>query len=118
MPVVATNDVRFLSAEEFEAHEARVCIHDGALLADPARVRRYYAPAVPAQRRRRWRALFADVPEALANSVEIARRCSLALNLGEARLPQYPVPAGSTTEEFLRAEAARGLGAAPRRRGR
>jgi DNA polymerase-3 subunit alpha len=108
VPVVATNDVRFLKAEEFESHEARVCIHDGALLADPSRVRRYTRQQYlrsPAE----MSALFADLPEALANSVEIARRCSLALNLGEARLPQYPVPAGLTTEEFLRAEAAHGL---------
>ena len=54
-------------------------------------------------------ALFADVPEALANSVEIARRCSLVLTLGEARLPQYPLPAAVSTEDFLRAESERGL---------
>ncbi len=108
LPLVATNDVRFLKAEEFESHEARVCIHDGALLADPARVRRYSRQQYlrsPAE----MSALFADLPEALANSVEIARRCSLELTLGAARLPQYPVPAGVTTEEFLRAEAAKGL---------
>ncbi|HEV2229484.1 MAG TPA: DNA polymerase III subunit alpha [Steroidobacteraceae bacterium] len=108
LPVVATNDVRFIRADEFESHEARVCIHDGALLADPARVRRYTRQQYlrsPAE----MSALFADLPEALANSVEIARRCSLQLTLGEARLPQYPVPAGVSTEEFLRAEAARGL---------
>jgi DNA polymerase-3 subunit alpha len=108
LPVVATNDVRFIRADEFESHEARVCIHDGALLADPARVRRYTRQQYlrsPAE----MSALFADLPEALSNSVEIARRCSLELTLGEARLPQYPVPAGASTEEFLRAEAARGL---------
>ncbi|MGH8132304.1 MAG: DNA polymerase III subunit alpha, partial [Steroidobacteraceae bacterium] len=109
LPVVATNDVRFVKPDEFESHEARVCIHDGALLADPGRVRRYSRQQYlrsPAE----MAALFADLPEALANSVEIARRCSLTLNLGEARLPQYPVPAGVSTEEFLRAESARGLG--------
>src|SRR5579863_7123576 len=108
LPVVATNDVRFLEADEFESHEARVCIHDGALLADAARVRRYTRQQYlrsPAE----MSALFADLPEALANSVEIARRCSLTLNLGEARLPQYPVPDGVSTEEFLRAQARRGL---------
>ena len=62
--------------------------------------------------------LFADVPEALANSVQIAQRCSLVLKLGEARLPQYPVPGGITTEEFLRAEAATRPAEAPRRRAR
>jgi DNA polymerase III subunit alpha len=108
LPVVATNDVRFLKAEEFESHEARVCIHDGALLADPARARRYTRQQYlrsPAE----MSALFADFPEALENSVEIARRCSLTLSLGEARLPQYPVPAGISIEEYLRAEALRGL---------
>ncbi len=108
VPVVATNDVRFLRAEQFESHEARVCIQDGALLADTGRVRRYSRQQylrTPQQ----MAALFADVPEALANSVEIARRCSLTLTLGQARLPQYPVPGDLSTEEFLRVESARGL---------
>jgi len=108
VPVVATNDVRFLRAEEFDSHEARVCIHDGALLADPGRVRRYSRQQY-LRTPQEMAALFADIPEALANSVEIARRCSLTLKLGEVRLPQYPVPAGLTTEQYLRTEAARGL---------
>ncbi len=110
LPVVATNDVRFLKADEFDAHEARVCIHDGTLLADPGRVRRYSRQQY-LRTPQEMAALFADIPEALANTVEIARRCSLTLKLGEARLPQYPVPAGLTTEQFLRTEAARGLAA-------
>ncbi|HXO15452.1 MAG TPA: DNA polymerase III subunit alpha, partial [Steroidobacteraceae bacterium] len=109
-PVVATNDVRFLKPEQFESHEARVCIHDGTLLADSGRVRRYSHQQY-LRTPQEMAALFADVPEALANSVEIARRCSLTLTLGEVRLPQYPLPAGVSTEEFLRAEAARGLAA-------
>jgi DNA polymerase III subunit alpha len=108
VPVVATNDVRFLEAGEFECHEARVCIHDGALLGDPGRVRRYSRQQY-LRTPQEMAALFADIPEALANSVEIARRCSLVLNLGEARLPQYPVPAGVSTEQFLRAQAGEGL---------
>ncbi|HTT44249.1 MAG TPA: DNA polymerase III subunit alpha [Steroidobacteraceae bacterium] len=108
LPVVATNDVRFLRAEEFESHEARVCIHDGTLLADPGRVRRYSRQQY-LRSAQEMAALFADLPEALANSVEIARRCSLTLTLGAARLPQYPVPGGLTTEDYLRAEAAAGL---------
>jgi len=110
VPVVATNDVRFLKAAEFESHEARVCIHDGALLADAGRVRRYSRQQY-LRTPQEMAALFADVPEALANSVEIARRCSLVLTLGEARLPQYPLPAAVSTEEFLRGSAARGLAA-------
>jgi DNA polymerase-3 subunit alpha len=107
-PIVATNDVRFVQREEFEAHEARVCIHDGALLTDAARVRRYSeqqylrSPAEMAQ-------LFADLPEALENSVEIARRCTLELPLGESHLPEFPVPEGSTTQAHLRDQARTGL---------
>src|SRR5580698_1370005 len=108
VPVVATNDVRFLRAEEFDSHEARVCIHDGALLADPGRVRRYSRQQY-LRTPQEMAALFADVPEALANSVEIARRCSVVLSLGEARLPQYPLPQGVSTEEYLHAESSRGL---------
>ena len=107
-PAVATNEVRFLTREEFEAHEARVCIREGALLADASRARRYSEEQylkTPAE----MSALFADAPELLANSVEIARRCSLEIKLGSSMLPAYPVPAGSTTEEFLREEARRGL---------
>ncbi len=105
---VATNDVRFLTRSEFEAHEARVCIHDGALLADVSRARRYSeeqylkTPEEMAE-------LFADVPELLVNTVEVAKRCSLEIKLGASMLPAYPVPAGSTTEQFLRDQSQRGL---------
>ena len=108
VPLAATNDVRFLKPGEFDAHEARVCIHDGTLLADATRVRRYSRQQY-LRSPQEMAALFADLPEALANTVEIARRCSLTLNLGEARLPQYPLPAGVSTEQYLRDEAARGL---------
>jgi DNA polymerase-3 subunit alpha len=105
---LATNDVRFLARSEFEAHEARVCIHDGALLADLSRERRYSeeqylkSPAEMSE-------LFADAPELLANTVEVAKRCSLEIKLGASMLPAYPVPAGSTTEQFLREESQQGL---------
>ena len=108
-PVVATNDVRFIAPGDFDSHEARVCIHDGTQLGDPSRPRRYTSQQYlrsPAE----MTELFSDLPEALANTVEIARRCSLVLRLGESRLPHYPVPEGQTTEEFLREESRRGLG--------
>jgi DNA polymerase-3 subunit alpha len=108
IPVVATNDVRFLKPEDFEAHEARVCIHEGALLADTGRVRRYTAQQY-LRTPREMALLFADVPEALANSVEIARRASLILRLGEMHMPHYPVPDRTNAADFLRQEAARGL---------
>ncbi len=107
-PVVASNDVRFLAREEFEAHEARVCIQDGRTLNDPRRPRHYSeqqylrSPAEMAE-------LFADIPEALANSVEIARRCNLELTLGENVLPEFPVPAGMDVNDFLRTESHQGL---------
>jgi DNA polymerase III subunit alpha len=105
---VATNEVRFLTRAEFDAHEARVCIHDGAQLADPSRPRRYSEEQYlksPAE----MLELFADAPELLTNTVEVAKRCSLEIRLGASMLPAYPVPAGSTTEDFLREESRRGL---------
>ena len=105
---VATNDVRFLTRAEFEAHEARVCIHDGAQLADASRPRRYSEEQYlksPAE----MLELFQDAPELLANTLEIAKRCSLEIRLGASMLPAYPVPAGSSTEDFLREESRRGL---------
>ena len=110
IPVVATNDVRFLQVTDFESHEARVCIADGAQLADPARQRKYTesqylrSPHEMAQ-------LFADIPEALQNSVEIARRCSLPLKLGESRLPIYPLPEGVSAESHIREESLQGFAA-------
>ena len=108
VPVVATNDVRFLKADDFESHEARVCIHDGALLADSGRPRRYTQQQY-LRSPQEMAALFADVPEALANTVAVAQRCSLVLKLGQPRLPQYPVPGGLSTAQFLRDESDRGL---------
>jgi DNA polymerase-3 subunit alpha len=107
-PAVATNEVRFLTRAEFEAHEARVCIHEGTLLDDTSRARRYSEEQylkTPAE----MAALFADAPELLANSVEIARRCSLEIKLGASMLPAYPTPAGTSAEQYLREETGRGL---------
>jgi DNA polymerase III subunit alpha len=106
--VVASNDVRFLDPGDFNAHEARVCIHDGRTLDDANRARNYSAEQY-LRSGEEMAALFADAPEALANTVEIARRCNLNLTLGESVLPAFPVPEGQTTEQFLRAESERGL---------
>jgi len=109
VPVVATNDVRFLDAEDFEAHEARVCIHDGRTLNDPRRPR-LYSPEQYLRTPEEMAELFADLPEALENSIEIARRCNLELNLGQSFLPDFPIPEGMATEAFFAAESKRGLG--------
>ena len=110
-PVVATNDVRFLGQDDFNAHEARVCIHEGRVLADPDRPRNYSRQQY-LRSAEEMAELFADAPEALANSVEIARRCSLDLQLGTSVLPAFPVPKGQTEAAFLEAEARQGLEAA------
>jgi DNA polymerase-3 subunit alpha len=91
LPVVATHPVQFLAPDDYEAHEARVCIAEGETLANPRRVRRYTREQhfkTAAQ----MRELFADLPSALAHSVEIARRCNLSLVLGKPRLPDFPTP--------------------------
>jgi len=107
-PVVATNDVRFLEANEFEAHEARVCIREGRTLDDPRRAR-HYTEQQYLRSPGEMAALFADIPEALANSVEIARRCNVVLELGKPYLPDYPVPSGQTIDGFFRQQSHEGL---------
>jgi len=99
-PVVATNDVRFIQADEFEAHEARVCIHEGRALDDPRRERRF-SESQYLRSADEMAELFADIPEALQNTIEIARRCTLDLRLGEYFLPDYPIPEGMTINEFF-----------------
>jgi len=91
LPVVATHPVQFTREDDYEAHEARVCIAEGEILGNQRRVRRftreqYFKSAAQMQ------ALFADLPSAVANTVEIARRCSLSLQLGKPQLPDYPTP--------------------------
>jgi len=108
LPVVATHPVQFLTADDYEAHEARVCISEGEILGNQRRVRRftreqYFKSSAEMQ------ALFADVPSALANTVEIAKRCNLTLVLGKPQLPNFPIPGGLTMEEFFRKESFDGL---------
>ena len=100
LPVVAVNDVRFLERGDFEAHEARVCIHESRILADPRRPRRYSEEQYLKSPGEMW-ALFEDLPEALENAVEIARRCSLTVALGGSHLPEFPVPEGHDLEEWF-----------------
>jgi DNA polymerase-3 subunit alpha len=108
LPVVASNDVRFLERGDFDAHEARVCIAGGRVINDERRPREYTVEQY-LKSPEEMAALFADLPEALENSVEIARRCTLVLKFGENHLPDYPVPDGVTVTEHLRAEAEAGL---------
>ncbi len=100
VPVVATNDVRFLRPEDYEAHEARVCIHDGHTLTDPGRPRRYTKDQY-LKGSETMAQLFEDIPEALDNAVEIGKRCNLELRLGGSILPAFPVAKGATPESYL-----------------
>jgi DNA polymerase-3 subunit alpha len=107
-PVVASNDVRFLRRDEFENHEARVCIREGRMLNDLRRPR-CYSDQQYLRTPEEMAELFKDLPEALANTVEIAKRCTLSLKFGQNILPQFPTPAGQTTDQYFRAQAREGL---------
>ncbi len=108
VPVVATNDVCFLTRDDFEAHETRVCIAQGVTLDDPSRARTYReeqylrSPAEMAE-------LFADLPEAIANTVEIAKRCSLEVDIGKVFLPDFVAEDRTPPRELLARRAASGL---------
>jgi DNA polymerase-3 subunit alpha len=108
LPVVATHPVQFLDRADFKAHEARVCISQGYVLADQRRPK-LFTPEQYFKRQAEMADLFADLPQALENSVEIARRCNLEIQLGRSRLPAFPTPPGVTIDEFLRSEAHAGL---------
>ncbi len=108
LPPVATHPIQFLDADQFTAHEARVCIAEGQVLADQRRPRRFTTE----QRfltQDEMVALFADLPAAIANTVEIAKRCNLVLELGRSKLPPFPTPEGVTLEEHLRTLSLAGL---------
>jgi DNA polymerase-3 subunit alpha len=108
LPVVATHPVQFLKPADFRAHEARVCISEGYVLSDQRRPK-HFGPEQYFKSQAQMAELFGDIPAALANSVEIARRCNLTLDLGKSRLPRFPTPNGESLEDYLRARAAEGL---------
>jgi DNA polymerase III subunit alpha len=108
LPVVATHPTQFISRADFRAHEARVCIAEGSILADARRPKRFTAEQYFTTQAE-MAAKFADLPEALANSVAIAQRCSVTIALDRNHLPEFPTPAGVTIDEHLRDEAVAGL---------
>ncbi len=108
IPIVATNSCCFMRQEDFEAHEVRVCINEGRVLDDPRRPRKYteqqYVKSVE-----EMQSLFSDIPDALENTIAIAERCSVEIELGKYYLPEYPIPEGQTLETFFRALSHEGL---------
>lgn len=107
LPVVATNNVRFLKQDNFEAHEVRTCISDGFTLDDSRREKRYtnqqYLRSTD-----EMVALFSDIPEAIENTVQIAQRCNAGITLGEYFLPNFPT-GDMSTEAFLVKQSEIGL---------
>ena len=112
LPVVATHPVQFATYDDYEAHEARVCIAEGEILANQRRVRKFTREQY-FKSTEQMCALFADVPSAIANTLEIARRCSLTLVLGKPQLPDFPIPEVDgktmTPEEYFRHVSHEGL---------
>ncbi len=108
IPVVATNDVRFIEKENFDAHEARVCIHDGRALNDSRRPH-LYSNQQYLRSAEEMCELFSDIPEAIENSILIAKRCNIELKLGTYFLPDFPVPEGLDINQFLTLESEKGL---------
>ncbi|PHS71292.1 MAG: DNA polymerase III subunit alpha [Cycloclasticus sp.] len=108
LPIVATNASCFLMEEEYNAHEARVCINQGRVLSDTRRAKTHTEQQY-LKSQEEMAELFSDLPEALENSVEIATRCNIELSLGENFLPDFPVPKGMTTDEYFSELAQQGL---------
>jgi DNA polymerase-3 subunit alpha len=100
LPVVATHPMQFMTPDDFTAHEARVCISEGDILANPRRPKRFTSEQY-FRTQEEMAALFADIPSALANTVEIAKRCNLTLELGKPKLPLFPTPDGMSLDDYL-----------------
>jgi len=98
--VVAHNDVHFMTRDDYEAHEARVCIADGYVLGDNRRPKTY-SPEQYFKSAEEMTALFSDIPSAIENTYHIAKRCNVTLRLGQYFLPDYPIPEGHTIDTFF-----------------
>src|SRR6266705_389819 len=105
--LVAANDVHFLSRNDHDAHDVMLCIGTGKMVQDQNRMR--YAPELYFKSPEEMRALFKDFPEAITNTLEIAERCNLEIELGKSKYPEYPVPEGVTREQYLRELCTKGL---------
>ncbi len=108
LPVVATQSIQFLEPNDFRAHEARVCISEGYVLDDRRRPKNFTQQQY-FKTQSEISELFADIPTALANSVAIAQRCNLVLELGINRLPLFPTPNNESLEDYLHDQVIAGL---------
>lgn len=106
--VVAHNDVHFVRREDYEAHEARVCIADGYVLGDNRRPKTY-SPEQYFKTTAEMTELFSDIPSAIENSYHIAKRCNVTLQLGKYFLPDYPIPDGHTIDTYFAHLSKQGL---------
>ena len=108
VPIIAHNDVRFLTEDDFEAHEARVCIANSQVLADPNRPRDYSSEQY-LKTQDKMTALFSDMPAVIDNTLDLAKRCNVIIPMGHHDLPEFPIPEGDTIETFFRRTAQEGL---------
>lgn len=108
VPIIAHNDVRFLTQDDFEAHEARVCIANSQVLADPNRPRDY-SDQQYLKTQEQMSELFSDMPAVIDNTLELAKRCNVIIQMGHHDLPAFPIPEGDTIETFFRHTAQEGL---------
>lgn len=108
VPIIAHNDVRFLTADDFEAHEARVCIANSQVLGDPNRPRDY-SPEQYLKTQAEMMELFSDIPAVIENTLDLAKRCNVTLTLGINVLPEFPIDTGETIEQFFRRTSQEGL---------
>jgi len=108
LPVVATHPIQFITPDDFMAHEARTCIAEGYMLADSRRPK-HFTQSQFFKSQQEMQRLFADIPQALSNSVEIARRCNLTLTLGKNYLPDFPTPNQESLDEYLVQQSKLGL---------
>ena len=99
--LVASNEPRFMQASDFNAHEARVCINQGMILADPRREKTYTTEQYFASQEQMVEK-FKDFPQAIENTLEIAKRCHYCFEFGKYFLPDFPIPAGLTIDDFFR----------------
>jgi DNA polymerase-3 subunit alpha len=108
LPPVATHPIQFVRPDDFRAHEARVCISEGYILADQRRPKTFHRDQY-FKTQAEMVELFGDLPEALRNSVELAKRCNLTLTLGKSQLPRFPTPNDVGLDDYLKSRALEGL---------